>query len=345
MSDLPPDIPPTMVVPSMRRRRIFEPYQGVLQIMVTRACDLSCFGCTAGSNLRTSPATMTPDQFEAAIRSLGFPDEGHYFGIVGVFGGNPASSRYFEDYCRILRDLVPFPQRGLWCNNLLGKGKVARETFDPRHSNINVHLEQDAYDEFRRDWPEALDARREHTTEGLTVDAVHGSPWVGMRDQESLSFPDGSVRENTPENRLELIGDCDINKHWSAMICLVRGELRGFFCEIAGHMAAMHGDNPNWAGTGQPMPDVGLPVEPGWWRRPLVDFADQVRQCCHNCGVPMRRPGQKAIGGEREEFSETHRFIARPKRKGREVAFISSESLGARSRPATEYLKGVTPKG
>lgn len=311
--------------PGQPRKGIWR--QGVLQVMVTRACDLACHSCTAGSNLIHKPAVMTPDQFDEAIASL----EG-YFGVIGVFGGNPTTSRYFEDYCRVLRARVPFEQRGIWTNNLMGKGSLCRITFNPKTSNINTHLSKDAYEEFRRDWPEALDARPEHTRAGLERDSRHGTPYVSMTD---LGIPE--------EERWRLIADCDISKWWSAMICLVRGKLAGFFCEIAGHMAALHADNPDWAGTGHPMPDIGAPIEPGWWRKPMADFEQQVNTCCHHCAIPLRRPGQLAIGGEREEFSETHRHIARPKVRGRMVEFVGIETLTRSARPATEYLSGVTP--
>lgn len=329
-------LPVKMVVPSEKRPGVWR--GGVLQIMVTRSCDLACHSCTAGSNLVSKPAVMTPDQFERAVKSL----DG-YFGVVGVFGGNPTTSRHFEDYCRILRAHVPYERRGIWTNNPMGKGALCRITFNPAVSNINVHLNDEAYREFERDWPEALSARAKHTHAGLVEDAVHGSPWISLKDLDSLPFPDGSDRENTESNRWDLIKDCTINKSWSAMVCLVRGELRAFACEIMGHMAALHGDNPNWDLSGQPMPDIGLKVEPGWWRKSLEEFGDQFRTCCHNCAVPLNRPGQLAIGGEREEFSERHRFIARPKVKGRAVQFISSESLAKRDRPAIEYISGAAP--
>ena len=59
--------------------------QGVLQIWITRSCDKSCFGCTQGSNLKGPFAKITLDQFDDACASL------HgYFGVIGMFGGNPA---------------------------------------------------------------------------------------------------------------------------------------------------------------------------------------------------------------------------------------------------------------
>lgn len=310
---------PRMVMPSDRRPVYLG---GILQIMVTRACDLACHHCTQGSNLGGKPAVMTPDQFEAAVKSL----DG-YFGVVGMFGGNPAVHPQFETLCEILRKYVPYERRGLWCNHPRGKGAVMAATFNPRYSNLNVHLSADAYEEFARDWPESRPYLK-----GVAEDSVHGAPFVAMRDV----IPDES-------ERWRLIGDCDINKYWSACIGVVRGQLRAYFCEIAYAQAALHADNPDWCGTGEPMPDTGLAVVPGWWRRPQADFAAQVETHCHACGIPMRRRGQLAVHGDVDEFSETHRFIARPKRGGA-VSFVGVESLTRTARPSTEYLPGTTPR-
>lgn len=310
-----------MIAPGQKRPGIWR--QGVLQVHVTRACDLACHHCTQGSNLAGKPVMMTPDQFDQALASL----EG-YWGVVGMFGGNPAMHPQFAELCRIMRARIPFEQRGLWCNNLRGKGSHARVTFNPRHSNLNTHLDSVAADEIRRDWPEAAPYIK-----GETVDSVHSSPWVSMVD---LDVPES--------DRWEMISRCDVNQHWSAMICVVRGELRAFFCELAGAQAMLHQDNPDWAGTGQPMPDTGVPVVPGWWRQSMEAFAHQVDAHCHHCGIAMRRQGQLAIHGQQEEFSPTHKFIARPKVPSRPVQII--ESIGAvpnPDRPATQYLAGVTP--
>ena len=108
--------------------------EGVIQIHVTRACDKACFDCTQGSNLRGPTHAMTPEQFEQVVLSLN-----GYFGTVGIFGGNPAVSPHFADYCEIIKKHVPFERRGLWCNNPLGKGKLMRGVFNPRVSNLNCH--------------------------------------------------------------------------------------------------------------------------------------------------------------------------------------------------------------
>lgn len=308
-----------LIAPSQRRPAIWR--GGILQLMVTRSCDESCHGCTQGSNLAGKPALMTPVQFEQAVDSL----DG-YWGVYGLFGGNPAVSPYFEDYCRILKR-VPWEQRGLWCNNLRGKGAIARQTFNPAVSNLNVHLNSEAADEIRRDWPEAA-----RFIKGIDRDSLHGTPWVSMVD---LGIPE--------EERWRLISDCDIQRHWSSLIGIFRGELRAYLCEVAYAMASLHQDNPDWAGTGQPVPDTGLAVTRGWWRKPLADFEAQVNTHCHHCAVPLRRPPQLAIGGTREEFSRTHEFIARPKTRGRVVDFVGVESLERSERPATQYLPGTTP--
>lgn len=300
-----------MVPPGRPRPSIWR--NGVMQVHVTRACDKSCFGCTQGSNLAGKPVMIPPDEYAKALDSI----QG-YFGVVGMFGGNPTMHPQFELLCEILRSKFPKEQCGLWCNHPRGKGAVMRDTFNPAVSNLNVHEDHAAHAEFVRDWPEARGVLK-----GLDTDSRHSPPFVAMRDV----IPDEATR-------WKLIGDCDINKYWSAMLCHVptRG-LRAFFCEIAGAQAMLHGADPGW-------PDLGLPAEPGWWKKPMADFAAQVEFYCHRCGIPLRRYGQLANGGEREEVSETHRDIYKPKKPDRRVALITLENVGDRKlRKATDYIE------
>lgn len=267
-----------MVPPGQTRPSVYQ--GGVLQIWITRTCDKACNHCTQGSNLRAVKEVqqrITPEQFEKACLSLS-----DYFGVVGMFGGNPAIHPEFETLCYIFRKHIPFERRGLWCNNPLGKGKIMAETFNPAVSNLNVHLDQKAYDEFKRDWPSSMPF-------GLTQDSRHAPVYVSMKD---LNIPE--------EERWEKISNCDINQKWSAMIGIFRGELRGYFCEIAGAMAMLHQHNPEYL-------DTGVPIESGWWKLPMSDFSDQVHQCCHNCGVPLRGFGTLAQEKDQTEiFSIAH---------------------------------------
>jgi len=292
--------------------------EGVIQIWITRACDKACFGCTQGSNLAGNPGMITPDQFAAAVDSLA-----GYFGVVGIFGGNPALHPQFDVLCRILQEKVPRERRGLWCNNPLGKGKIMRETFNPNVSNLNVHLDREAYDEFKRDWPESKPV-------GLEQDSRHSPPYVALQDV----IP-------SAEERWALISDCDINKHWSAMLCVFRNRLRAYFCEIAGAQAMLHQNNPAYPDLGlDPGIRYGGPRQLLWWQLPMTSFADQVRHHCHACGVPLKGRGELAQSSAGvEQTSKTHEDIYVPKRKGRAVQLVTDRSqLGNPLDKMVDYL-------
>lgn len=334
-------IPKSMKAPGDRRPDIWR--QGVLQIWVTRACDLSCIGCTQGSNLRGKPGFMTPEQFEVACQSL----EG-YFGVVGVFGGNPTLHPKFAELCEILKKYVPFEQRGLWSNNLHGYGKLCRETFNPRFSNLNVHGYREAFEEMKRDWPESFpkglgEASYEDVLKAGTNyanlppselerlaqrigDSRHSPPFVAMQDV----VPD-------ERERWKLIANCDVNQRWSAMMCVFRGELRAYFCELAGAQAMLHANEPDY-------PDLGLPVTPGWWKKSMEAFDAQVRFHCHACGVPLRGAGDFATLGRVEQVSTTHASIYKPKEKDRQVQLVTDRAVLGRVPRMTDYIENAQLK-
>lgn len=328
-----------MVAPGTPRAGKYR--SGVIQVWLTRACDKACYGCTQGSNLAGPSAMMTPTQFEEACKSL----KG-YWGVVGVFGGNPAVNPHFEEICEILRGYFPKEQRGLWCNNPLGKGAAMRATFDPAVSNLNVHLDKKAFDEFKRDWPESRPF-------GLDKDSRHSPCYVAMKDVLKKFCPTcggngwhtaggndpadcgtcyGTGKVYDEPKAWELISNCDINKHWSAMIGVFRGQLRAWFCEIAGAQSILHQWDSKACECGNSLlgcsicdayghengrifdyPDTGInlenyakynridrlegtdvsnPIE--WWQRSMGFFRNQVKKHCHECGVPLRGHGENA---------------------------------------------------
>ena len=303
-----------MVAPGQPRETKWR--QGVIQILVTSSCDLGCYNCTQASNLSRKHWVMMPDQFEAAVKSLA-----GYFGVFGVFGGNPPVSKYFNEYCEILQALVPFEQRGLWSNNPLGKGKIMRRTFNPGVSNLNVHLSQAAYDEFKRDWPECMPC-------GLNKDSRHSPPWVAMKD---VIDDEDKIRD--------MISTCDVNRFWSAMIGVFRGQLRAWFCEIAGAQAILHQDELDYPDTGAKILDWGATeildweglrgqgilstIPKKWWELPMNEYRWQVRKHCFDCGVPLRGYGELAQGNGKEQVSESHAHLFKPKRKGRQVEVVT----------------------
>lgn len=265
-----------MVSPSQRRPGKW--MEGVMQINITRSCDLACSNCTQGSQFAGRGHYMTPQNFELACQSVH-----DYFGLIGIFGGNPAMHPEFNRICSILRSYFPQEKCGIWCNNPLGEGSVMRKTFNPRMSNLNVHLNRKAYDEFKRDWPESMPF-------GADKDSRHSA----VHGDLAAAVPDETERYN-------LITNCDINRHWSAMICQFRKELRGFFCEVAGGQAVLFQDDPNY-------PDTGIPITPenvheGWWKEPMRTFKHQVEQHCNNCLVPLRAQHRLAQGEHITEVS------------------------------------------
>lgn len=284
---------------------------GVLQVMVTRACDLSCIGCTQGSNLGGKPMVMTPRQFRVACESLR-----GYTGVVGMFGGNPCVHPQFEDLCSVMADVVPWEQRGLWSNNLNGHGRLCREVFNPEVSNLNVHTKSSAYLEMQRDWPEAR-PKGGH-------DSRHSPPFVAI----------GEVHGLTDEHKWRLIQTCDVNQLWSALIGVFRGELRGWFCELAGAQSMLHEMEPDY-------PDTGVPVTSGWWERPIASFEHQVRKHCWECGIPLRGLGDLAVTGTLEQVSPIHERVyqlKRPAGKSLEIVDHLSQLNGEVPR-ATDYIE------
>ena len=284
-----------MIPPSKRREGAF--LGGIIQIHVTRACDKACFGCTQGSNLGGKTGMIPLDLFEQAVISLK-----NYFGVVGIFGGNPALHPKFSDLCKILIKHIPFERRGLWCNNPKGNGWVMRETFNPRVSNLNVHLDKEAYDEFKRDWPES------HPF-GLDKDSRHSPVYVAMKD----------VIGDESE-RWRLISQCDVNQKWSAMIGVFRGELRAWFCEIAGAQSIIH----QWDNE---YPDTGVMVDENWWKLPMQEFSSQAKKHCHDCGVPLRGYGSLAQDESGiEQVSATHAEVYQLKRPDRAIQLVQLRS-------------------
>lgn len=307
-----------MVSPGMKRRGIWR--GGVLQVLITRACDLACTNCTQASHIGGRPMMMTAEQAEVAFESV---KDAPW--VIGLFGGSPSLNTHFDKICEHMRRIIPEEQRGIWSNHPHGKGSVMRQTFNPYVSNLNVHLSQEAYDEFCRDWPESKPVLK-----GLDQDSRHGPPWVAMKDLDVLP---GNI-ENTEENRWDLIASCDINRLWSSLIGVWRGELRAWFCEIAGAQAMLHENDPDY-------PDTGVPVVPGWWKQGMDAFAHQARKHCHECGIPLRGFGDLAMGGTNEQVSPSHAGVYKLKRRDKTLELVTRlEQLGEkRLTRSTDYIQ------
>lgn len=302
----------------------------VIQIHITRACDKACFSCTQGSNLSGRVEFISNENFEKACISL----KG-YQGVVGCFGGNCCLHPKFPELCAILAKHIPKNQRGLWSNNLNGHGALCRKTFNHQYSNLNVHLDQRAYDEIRRDWPEARPF-------GLKDDSRHSPPFVAMND----IIDDES-------KRWDYIAHCPINISWSALLGVFRGQIKAWFCEIAGAQSILNQDDPEYPDTGldptddecpyccgggmdgRPLRNAGKCLGCGgsgkrlWWQLPMDQFAEQARWHCHRCSVPLNGYGELAQADDdkgKEQTSATYAHLYKPKRKGRSVELVTTSA-------------------
>ena len=237
-----------------------------MQILITRACDVfNCSECTQllpfrgkhGKGKDRDPVHMSVDVFERAVDSMA-----GWRGIIALFGGNPAVHPEFPAICEVVRAKIPPRQRGLWTNNLNGHGPIVKETFWPNaRLNLNVHHSSEAA-AYMREWLPGKQVWGEGPVE-------HSSMLRDWRDMGMTESEWIAAREQ-----------CDINQKWSGAIMERDGAPYGYFCEVAGSIDGMRGENN------------GVAAMPGWWRQGMDSFGHQVRNCCDlGCGVPLRAKG------------------------------------------------------
>lgn len=109
---------------------------------------------------------------------------------------------------------------------------------------------------------ETFDSKQIHYNDHIAYDGKH-TPLLVAIDEVVLD----------EDLRNKLIWECGFQEHWSASIT-PKG---GFFCEIAASL--------DWLMDGP----GGYPIEPGWWRKTPLQFADQVERYCGMCSgaIPM----------------------------------------------------------
>lgn len=232
-----------------------------IQILVTRACDLfHCSNCTQLLPFRRDAIHMSVDVFRAALRSLaGWP------GIRGIFGGNPCVHPKFADLMQVLIEEVPEQrQRGIWTNDLMQHGELVRDVFYPHgRFNLNAHADPEAAAEMDR-W-----------LSGRIIESSRSRP--SWHSPILLDWRDMGLSE---AEWIEARESCDINQRWSAAIMERDGKPYAYFCEVAGALDGIRGENH------------GIEAVPGWWAWKMDRFGEQVRQCCdRGCGVPLKRLG------------------------------------------------------
>ncbi|CAN2536138.1 hypothetical+protein [Methylocapsa aurea] len=272
-------IPASRAIAKMR-----SPYEmGIICVDVTNKCDLACSNCTRLLANQDTFWEMSPENFRLALRGLdGYP------GLIAMIGGNPPIHRHFKELCRIFVEETPNKaQRGLWTNNIFKHEEIALETFGG--FNINPHGVERGI--------RSLENIRAKSLGDYHSGHSHHSPLLtAVKD----IFPD-------EEEMWEHISNCDVNKYWSATVVQVNGKLRAYFCEVAASFDLARGG------------DHGIEVVPGWWQRPITDFADQVQRFCPGCGVPARQVGHMDFE-EIDTYTESNADIAEKAQKsGRKI--------------------------
>lgn len=278
----------------------------IIQIVVTTACTLQCSNCTQLLPFRKDYTHMSLECFREAVESLR-----EWPGVIGIFGGNPCNHPKFPELCAILCEVIPEQhRRGLWSNDLLKHGEVARDTFYPRgRFNLNAHGIATAAVKMDIFLPSRLipGSDRRH--------AEHAAILADYRDFGM-----------TESQWIEAREKCDINQKWSGAIVERAGKPFAYFCEVA---AAMDGVlNLNH----------GIPALPGWWKHDMeaMGFQDQVRKCCDKgCGVPLKMKGH-ADDAEVYDVSRTWaEAIGEPRGK---VGVNVHESLPGVVKENTDYM-------
>ncbi|BGE86195.1 MULTISPECIES: radical SAM protein [Methylosinus] len=280
---------------------------GIICIDITNKCDLACSNCTRLLVNQDRFWDMSLENFRLAVRSLA-----DYPGIIAVIGGNPAMHRSFEEICAIFVEEIPQKERrGLWTNNIFSFADLAKKTFGV--FNLNPHGVERGI--------KSLEPLRD----GAWYHGGHSSHAPLLTALKDL-FDD--------EEMWRRIGRCDINHEWSASIVENRGRLKAYFCEVAASFDLARGT------------DFGVEVTPGWWRRDISTFADQVARFCPGCGVPAKVVGHMDCE-EIDTFTVSNADIAESSlRKKRSIIALDQDDAHFLGRQrVTEYSPMLRAEG
>ncbi len=240
-----------------------------IQIELTSACVLKCSNCTRFCGTHKVPFFMEDDHFYAAIDSLvGWVNEMPQ-GIVGFMGGEPLLHKNFVKFADYALARIPRDRLGLWSTFPAGgKYPELREVICRTFGNIllNDHSRDDilhapvlmgSEEYFRKPCPHCGGDGEDH----------------GMLPIQDGKCPQCNGEKTVVDERSLLFHTehCWVQEAWSATI----NPKGAFFCEVAGAMADLF-DGPD-----------GWKVEPDWWKRTPMEFAEQRKYACHKCGAAM----------------------------------------------------------
>ena len=241
----------------------------IIEIELTNSCVHRCSNCTRFCGHHAKPFFMSFDTFKRAVDSMdGFN------GTLSLMGGEPTLHPEFERFARYLHEHLPaekrkrdnpciYPQKDLM--RTVGVQNIRNMQHFPTSSGGSKTCVNGAGTfssmgaSFMKNYEIIQDTLK---FEGLNdhSNAMYHQPILISRKELGIS----------DEEWHKLRDNCWINQQWSASIT-PKG---AFFCEIAGALDMLF-DGPG-----------GLPIEPGWWKRDIEEFGDQLKWC-EMCGMAL----------------------------------------------------------
>ncbi len=283
------------------------PYEmKIICIDITNKCDLACSNCTRMLENQDTFWEMSPDNFRLAVKSLeGYP------GIIAIIGGNPTMHRNFREICEIFVEEVPDKnQRGLWTNNVFKHEAIAEDVFGVL--NLNPHGEARGIKSLGR-----LKSLSDRTVWYHENSSSHSPLLTAGKDLFN------------EEEMWRRISECDINQNWSATIIPNKGVLRAYFCEVAGSFDLTR------------CTDHGIELYPGWWRKHISEFRDQVVRFCPGCGVPARLQGHMDCEKIDTYTSSNSDIAIKSLQKKRRIIEVDKATVAFQDHKVTEYSESL----
>lgn len=230
----------------------------IIQIDITNACPHSCSNCTRFCGHHKKPFFMDFETFKQAVDSLK-----DFQGLVGIIGGEPTVHPQFEKFANYLRE------------SRMGATRfsILREPVSDMLDYIRRNLL--GVDSKLGLWSSLNEGYYKHFE---TINDTFPTQILNDHDNacrhQALLMPRKELGISD-EEWIKKRDACWIQNRWSATIT-PKG---AFFCEVAGSLDMLF-DGPG-----------GWKVEPGWWKREVKDFGDQLPWCelCSGClDVPQR---------------------------------------------------------
>ena len=277
----------------------------IICVDVTNKCDLACSNCTRLLENQDTFWDMSPKNFRLALQSLK-----DFHGIIALIGGNPCMHPKFKELCQIFVEEIPNKmQRGLWTNNFFKHRELCEETFGT--FNLNSHGAQRA------------EGKLKELHESVSKRGALAWLYTGASKHSPILT---AVKDLYPEEEMwEKITQCDINREWSASIVENKGKLRAYFCEVAASFDLARGT------------DYGHEVTPGWWKRHIKDYAEQIKRFCPGCGVPAKEKAHLDIEIT-DTYTESNRDLAeKAGAQGRTIVYLNPSAKSPEQKRVTLY--------